>query len=63
MIDVLWPDSYRITVGDEECEEIEIRKNEIICLPPKSKPFDPVGENPRVRVCAPILKIKDCLKG
>ncbi len=46
----LWPDSYHISVGNEECRDVETKNNEIICLPPKGEPIDLQADSPRVRV-------------
>ncbi len=50
IITALWKDSYKITVGDKECGEIETKENEITCLPPVSEPIDLLADDPRVRV-------------
>ncbi len=50
IITALWKDSYKITVGDKECGEIETKEDEITCLPPVSEPTDALADNPTVRV-------------
>ncbi len=54
LVNVLWPDAYQITVGDELCMDIEITDTEITCSPPESKPFDLLSDNVRVMVSVPF---------
>ncbi len=66
MIDALWPGSYSIKIGHEECKDIEIRENEITCLPPKEKPIDTINDNPRVRIsvaCQTVINVYDLRYG
>ncbi len=37
-------------IGDELCEDLEVKQTHITCLPPKSEPIDVYHENPRVKV-------------
>ncbi len=62
MINTLWPDSYNIKIGNEECTNIEIKENEITCLPPKHEPLDAFSDNPRVRMslaCQTVINVYD----
>ncbi len=50
ILDALWPNEYHVMVGEEFCGEIDVKRTEITCLPPETKPFDSRADKPRVRV-------------
>ena len=47
----LTPDIYRVTVGDERCEDVTVTDNSISCLPPRKEPKELLENHPRVTVC------------
>ena len=46
-LDGLTPDLYRVTVGEEKCEDVTVTDNSISCLPPRTEPSE---LQPRVKV-------------
>ena len=51
----LTPDLYKVTVGEEKCEDVTVTDNSISCLPPRTEPSE---LQPRVKVGTSVWNSK-----
>lgn len=50
LLSVVEKSAYRVKIGEAFCSHVDVKMNSISCLPPESKPKDPLHHNTRVRV-------------